>query len=218
VDPAKNPNPGVNVISTYFGLGRTTLGQDIDSAATTIPVRTTQGFPPSGTVYIDNELISYTGTTANSLTGVTRGAMNTTAASHRGDAVVRKSSDALLSDLYTVDPNAPPLQVGLTVEPPPSHVLDQKTASDVLLSLDAALYKLNLARSNMGAVMNRLEYSVSNLYDTYTNMSASRSKIEDADYAAESSDMARAQIIQQAATAILAQANTNQQTVLKLLQ
>ena len=218
VDPAKTPNPGVNVVSTYFGLGRTTLGQDIDSTVTTIPVRTTQGFPSSGTVYIDNELISYTGLTANSLTGVTRGAMNTTAANHSGDAVVRKSSDALLSDLYTADPNAPPLQVGLTVEPPPSHVLDQKTASDVLLSLDAALYKINLARANMGAVMNRLEYSVSNLYDTYTNMSASRSKIEDADYAAESSDMARAQIIQQAATAILAQANTNQQTVLKLLQ
>jgi flagellin len=218
VDPAQATPPGSNVVSTYFGLGRTTLGQDIDASTLTIPVRTTQGFPPSGTVYIDNELITYTGLTANSLTGVTRGAMNSTAQSHRGDAVVRKSSDALLSDLYTADPLAPPLQVGLTVEPPPSHLLTQKNASDILLSLDAALYKVNQARSNMGAVMNRLEYSVSNLYDTYTNMSASRSKIEDADYAAESSDMARAQIIQQAATAILAQANTNQQTVLKLLQ
>ena len=210
--------PGSNVVSTSNGLGRTTLGQDIDAVTTTIPVRSTEGFPSSGTVYIDNELITYTGLTANSLTGVTRGAMNTTAQTHRGDAIVRKSSEALLSNLYTIDTSAPPLQVGLTVEPPPSHVLDQDTASHALLSLDAALYQINQARSNMGAVMNRLEYSVSNLYDTYTNMSASRSKIEDADYAAESSDMARAQIIQQAATAILAQANTNQQTVLKLLQ
>jgi len=210
--------PGSPVISTLNGLGRTTLGQDIDAVTTTIPVRSTEGFQPSGTVYIDNELITYTGLTASSLTGVRRGAMNTSAQTHRGDAIVRKSTEALLSNLYTVDPSAPPLQVGLTVEPPPSHVLDQQTASNVLLSLDAALYQINRARSNMGAVMNRLEYSVSNLYDTYTNMSASRSKIEDADYAAESSDMARAQIIQQAATAILAQANTNQQTVLKLLQ
>lgn len=217
-EPAPGTAAGSHVISLRNGLGRTTLGQDIDAVTTTIPVRSTEGFPSTGTVYIDNELITYTGLTANSLTGVTRGAMNTTAQTHRGDAIVRKSSEALLSNLYIADPLAPPLQVGLTVEPPPSHLLDQITASNVLLSLDAALYQVNLARSNMGAVMNRLEYSVSNLYDTYTNMSASRSKIEDADYAAESSDMARAQIIQQAATAILAQANTNQQTVLKLLQ
>ncbi len=217
-EPTPGTAPGSNVISLRNGLGRTTLGQDIDAVTTTIPVRSTEGFPIMGTVYIDNELITYTGITGNSLTGVTRGAMNTSAQTHRGDAIVRKSSEALLSNLYISDPLAPPLQVGLTVEPPPSHLLDQNTASNVLLSLDAALYQVNLARSNMGAVMNRLEYSVSNLYDTYTNMSASRSKIEDADYAAESSDMARAQIIQQAATAILAQANTNQQTVLKLLQ
>ena len=210
--------PGADVISLRNGLGRTTLGQDIDAVTTTIPVRSTEGFPSTGTVYIDNELITYTGITGNNLTGVTRGAMNTPTQTHRGDAIVRRSSEALLSNLFDVDPLAPPLQVGLTVEPPPSHVLDQQSASRVLLSLDAALYQINQARSNMGAVMNRLEYSVSNLYDTYTNMSASRSKIEDADYAAESSDMARAQIIQQAATAILAQANTNQQTVLKLLQ
>ena len=217
-DNTSSTTPGTPVISTHNGLGRTTLGGDIDAVTTTIPVRSTEGFPSSGTVYIDNELITYTGLTGNSLTGVQRGAMNTTAQTHRGDAIVRKSSEALLSNLYVADPLAPPLQVGLTVEPPPSHLLDQNTASNVLLSLDAALYQVNQARSNMGAVMNRLEYSVSNLYDTYTNMSASRSKIEDADYAAESSDMARAQIIQQAATAILAQANTNQQTVLKLLQ
>jgi len=217
-EPAPGTLPGSDVVSLRNGLGRTTLGQDIDAVTTTIPVRSTEGFPSTGTVYIDNELITYTGITGNSLTGVTRGAMNSPAQTHRGDAIVRKSSEALLSNLYHADPNAPPLQVGLTVEPPPSHVLDQQSASNVLLSLDAALYQVNQARANMGAVMNRLEYSVSNLYDTYTNMSASRSKIEDADYAAESSDMARAQIIQQAATAILAQANTNQQTVLKLLQ
>ena len=70
----------------------------------------------------------------------------------------------------------------------------------------------------MGAVVNRLEQSVSNLSTYYVNMSASRSQIEDADYASTSSEIAKAQIMQQAATAILAQANTNQQTVLKLLQ
>ena len=99
VDSTSATSPGAAVISTRDGLGRTTLGQDIDAITTTIPVRSTVGFPATGTVYIDNELLSYTGITGNSLTGVTRGAMNTTAQTHRGDAVVRKSSEALLSNL-----------------------------------------------------------------------------------------------------------------------
>ena len=70
----------------------------------------------------------------------------------------------------------------------------------------------------MGAVMNRLENVVNNLTNAATNATEARSRIEDADYAKASSDLARAQIMQQAATAVLAQANSSQQTVLKLLQ
>ena len=70
----------------------------------------------------------------------------------------------------------------------------------------------------MGAVINRLQHVDENLSNVSTNSAASRSQIEDADYAKASSELARAQIIQQAATAVLAQANTSQQTVLKLLQ
>jgi flagellin len=69
----------------------------------------------------------------------------------------------------------------------------------------------------MGAVMNRLEHVVDNLTNVSTNSSASRSQIEDADYAKASTDLAKSQIMTQAATAVLAQANTSQQTVLKLL-
>jgi flagellin len=69
----------------------------------------------------------------------------------------------------------------------------------------------------MGAVMNRLEHVVDNLTNVSMNSSASRSQIEDADYAKASTDLAKSQIMQQAATAVLAQANTSQQTVLKLL-
>jgi len=69
----------------------------------------------------------------------------------------------------------------------------------------------------MGAVMNRLEYAMDNLTNVSTNSSASRSQIEDADYAKASTELARAQIMQQAGTAVLAQANMSQQTVLKLL-
>ena len=74
------------------------------------------------------------------------------------------------------------------------------------------------ARAGMGAVMNRLTHVMDNLTSISTNTTASRSQIEDADYAQASTQLARSQIIQQAATAVLAQANVSQQTVLKLLQ
>ena len=91
-------------------------------------------------------------------------------------------------------------------------------ANAVLKALDSAMDKVNADRAKMGAVMNRLQHVVENLSNVSTNSAASRSQIEDADYAKASSELARAQIIQQAATAVLAQANTSQQTVLKLLQ
>jgi flagellin len=80
-----------------------------------------------------------------------------------------------------------------------------------------ALDKVSESRSMMGAVMNRLEHVVDNLTNVSTNSAASRSQIEDADYAKASTDLAKSQIMTQAATAVLAQANTSQQTVLKLL-
>jgi flagellin len=69
----------------------------------------------------------------------------------------------------------------------------------------------------MGAVMNRLDHVINNLTNVSMNLSASRSQIEDADYAAASTQLAKTQIMQQASTAILAQANLSQQSVLKLL-
>jgi len=69
----------------------------------------------------------------------------------------------------------------------------------------------------MGAVMNRLQYAIDNLSNVSTNSSASRSQIQDADYAKASTELARTQIMQQAGTAVLAQANMSQQSVLKLL-
>ena len=93
---------------------------------------------------------------------------------------------------------------------------DEATAS--LGFLDSAMTALNAKRANMGAVMNRLQHVIDNLINVSSNTTQSRSTIEDADYAKVSSSLARAQIIQQAATAVLAQANTSQQTVLKLLQ
>ena len=90
-------------------------------------------------------------------------------------------------------------------------------ATAVLNMLDAAMDKVNATRATMGAVMNRLDHVINNLTNVSMNMSASRSQIEDADYAHASTELAKTQIMQQAATAVLAQANTSQQSVLKLL-
>lgn len=91
-------------------------------------------------------------------------------------------------------------------------------AKAVLEKLDLAMDKVNATRGTMGAVMNRLEHVIDNLMNVSMNSEASRSQIEDADYAAASTELARTQIMQQAATSVLAQANADQQNVLKLLQ
>ena len=86
-----------------------------------------------------------------------------------------------------------------------------------LSELDGALSTVDALRSDLGAIQNRLESSIENLSTTETNLSAARSRIEDADYAVEVANMTRAQILQQAGTSVLAQANQIPQNVLSLL-
>ena len=87
-----------------------------------------------------------------------------------------------------------------------------------LAELDAAMDGINAQRAIYGAGMNRLEYAIDNLTNGSQNAAASRSRIEDADYAKETTELARTQIIQQASTAMLAQANQSNQSVLSLLK
>jgi len=86
-----------------------------------------------------------------------------------------------------------------------------------LAALDSALSDVDSLRSEMGAMQNRFDSAITNLSTTETNLSAARSRIEDADYAVEVSNMTRAQILQQAGTSVLAQANQVPQSVLSLL-
>ncbi|WP_417251473.1 flagellin [Castellaniella sp.] len=90
--------------------------------------------------------------------------------------------------------------------------------ADLLSDIDAAISKVDSQRSGLGAIQNRFESTVTNLNNTVNNLSAARSRIEDADYAVEVSNMTRAQILQQAGTAVLAQANQVPQTMLSLLR
>lgn len=99
-----------------------------------------------------------------------------------------------------------------------SAVSDGKATVDPLAAIDAALSKVDKLRSSLGAVQNRFDSTIANLGTTVTNLSSSRSRIEDADYAVEVSNMTRAQILQQAGTSVLSQANQTTQGVLSLLR
>ena len=91
-------------------------------------------------------------------------------------------------------------------------------AKDAIRAIDGALGKINLSRSDLGAVSNRLDSVISNLSNVSTNTKASMSNIQDADFASETSKLTRSQILNQAATSMLAQANASKQSVLSLLQ
>ncbi|MCR9148479.1 MAG: flagellin [Rhodobacteraceae bacterium] len=91
-------------------------------------------------------------------------------------------------------------------------------ARSAVNNIDSAIETLNTQRANLGAVSNRLDNTVSNLTNAVINLEAGKGRIEDADFAAESTSLAKSQILQQASTAMLAQANASKQNVLSLLQ
>jgi len=131
---------------------------------------------------------------------------------------VGPSPDQLISiDLADFGKNGD-ITGAITSDKAPTNILSVQAANDVTQSVNKSLDMISMTRASMGAVMNRLEHVIDNLTNVVMNSEASRSQIEDADYAAASTELARTQIMQQAATAVLAQANTSQQSVLKLLQ
>lgn len=98
------------------------------------------------------------------------------------------------------------------------EVTTNADANTAMGYIDTAIDAVNTRRAVLGAAISRLEHTVDNLENNAVNHASSRSRILDADYAAETTELARTQIIQQAGTAMLSQANQKAQTVLKLLQ
>jgi flagellin len=96
-------------------------------------------------------------------------------------------------------------------------VTDTTKSGTTLTNVDAGLAAVNKARATLGASQNRLNSVVNNLTSNSTNLTDARSRIEDTDYSAETAQLAKSQILSQASTAMLAQANQSQQSVLKLL-
>jgi len=99
-----------------------------------------------------------------------------------------------------------------------SDLQSQSNAQDALARIDAAIKMVSTTRATFGAASNRLSSTITNLDQITVNLDASKGRIQDADFAAETSNLAKSQILQQAATAMLAQANASKQTVLALVR
>ena len=97
-------------------------------------------------------------------------------------------------------------------------VLTVEGAKKMLTAVDGALVRIDLERSDLGAVMSRMQHTINNLSNVVVNTKAARSRIQDADIAAETTEMTKAQVLSQAAQAMLAQANRSSQSILSLLQ
>ena len=91
-------------------------------------------------------------------------------------------------------------------------------ATTAIATIDRALEQINAQRAELGAISNRLDHTISNLGNVVINTAASQSRIQDADFAKVTGDLTKSQIMSQAATAMLAQANASKQGVLSLLQ
>ncbi|HBL4696991.1 TPA: flagellin FliC [Citrobacter freundii] len=132
-------------------------------------------------------------------------------------AIVRDGDKTYAVTLGALGSAAPTVTVDKTKELTAADLKSISTTKP-LEKLDAALAKVDKLRSSLGAVQNRFDSAITNLGNTVNNLSSARSRIEDSDYATEVSNMSRAQILQQAGTSVLAQANQTTQNVLSLLR
>ena len=130
------------------------------------------------------------------------GEMTATPASGQGPGVIL-DDDALSSSQAAISSIA---------------VTDKANAQMAIDAIDRAFEEINAQRAELGAISNRLDHTISNLGNIVVNTEAAQSRIEDADFASETSNLTKAQILSQAATAMLAQANASKQSVLSLLQ
>ena len=156
--------------------------------------------------------VDYTAAAGGALTGAFMGASGLTTTALE---TLKLNANGVVTDSFANQVFADSAKAGkLTTQ----TVSNATATADPLKALDAALSMVDKLRGSLGAVQNRFDSVISNLGSTITNLSSSRSRIEDADYATEVSNMTRAQILQQAGTSVLAKANQSTQGVMSLLQ
>ena len=127
------------------------------------------------------------------------------------DANGTKGTDSISVSVDTLDTSSNGLKIS------DDNISHASTAQKAIGALDDAVDKVNSMRADIGATVNRLEHAVNNLLVSETNQQAAESQIRDVDFASESSDFTKNQILSQSATSMLAQANAKSQGVLQLL-
>jgi flagellin len=162
-----------------------------------------------------NKLTDQTGVTA---TASPSGTEIIFTAEDGGDIVIASGADTVGARKAALDKLGVNEVGGTAVDDLELKVTTSANAVRSLDRIDEALDKISASRANLGAIQNRLSSTISNLENVSQNLSASNSRIQDADFAAETSKMSKAQILQQAGTSMLSQANASTQNVLSLLQ
>jgi len=195
-------------LSATFGVLRNgdTVTYTVDGKAASAVITSAQ------TVAGDDSTWTMSAVTATNTTGKTAG----TVAMTFGTASTLVLTGATAAQSFVIDN----VQVtrGIGADVAKTDISSFATATAALNVLDEAVASVNMKRADLGATANRLEYASDNMANVAMNARQSRSRVEDADYATETTELARTQIIQQAGTAMLAQANQSTQSVLKLLQ
>jgi flagellin len=205
----------VSAINGVAGTTGITASFTTTSAKNSITLNTTDGrnigigaFSVTGAGTTGTDTVSFGGTTLTE--GGTIAAIKTgtvTLASTKGALSVGGSN----ADVFTAVNSSFSSLAAVDLSSPGG-------ATNALSVIDSALSQINSSRADLGAVQNRFSSTIASLQVTSENLSASRSRIEDADFAAETAALSRAQVLQQAATAMVAQANQLPQQVLQLLK
>ena len=209
--------------------GNTGVTAVADTTAGTISLTQGQGYDIGIQNMSGAAGVSVTGYTSSGGAGT---AVNLVAAGSAGDTAIvgalmtfnGPSAFSITTDVATSGIFAATTANGSTLNSVASIDISKMTngtptgANSALAVIDAALTNINNSRASLGALQNRFTTTISSLQTTSENLSASRSRIQDTDFAAETANMTRAQILQQAGTAMLAQANALPQSVLSLLK
>ena len=202
----RNANDGISLAQTAEGALATVT--DVLQRMRELAVQAQNG--SNGTSDRTNLNTEYTQLNAE----ITRIASQT---KFNGKAIV--GADAAANVFQVGANNGDTLTITTTaVAAPGGAVTDAATASAAVAAIDTALDTITTNRATYGAAMNRFEFAISNLQITGENQSAARGRIMDADFASETANLSRAQILQQAGTAMVAQANQLPQNVLSLLR
>jgi len=126
-----------------------------------------------------------------------------------------RNGDTIQISISAIEPLSTINNGGLNLN---SHVSSQDNAREYIPTIDIAISIISADRAKYGATMNRLDHAMANLQNVATNLAVAKGRLEDADFAAESSNLARTQVLQQASMAMLAQANASKQNILSLFQ